>query len=239
METIIATIISILFTVLLTIIGIRYSSRFHIKKKGMAKEKYVVIEKSSLGTKEGYIDSARIALTKSSLKNAMGFMDVSLTEHPENIVLDRYAFTHSFVHNMFAPGKIILNSKKTWKENTPSNLFDDYVTSSKKLDSIPINLINSNIRNKINECRAVESTFSFPSTYTGPRYKSRLLLIAKGIGIVYSETNYINGDKDIYSLIKYKVSGSEEYWLPVNKVGNFWEYEIQYDHGANKLNMCE
>lgn len=239
METIIATTISVLVSVILTLVGIKYSSRFHIKKQGKAKEKYVVIEKISHGTKEGFIDSARVALTKSSLVNAMGFMDVSLTEHPENIFVDRYAFTHSFIHNIFAPGKIILNEKKEWEENTPSNLFDDYITSSKKLDSIPINLIADKIRKKVNECRAVESSFTYPATYTGPRYKRRLLLIAKGIGIIFSETEYVNGDKDVYSLSKYKVTDSEKYWLPVNKIGNFWEYEISFEHGANKLNLCE
>lgn len=239
METIITTIISILVSIILTLLGIKYSSRFHIKKEGKAKEKYVVIEKISHGTKAGFIDSARVALTKSSLDNAMGFMDVSLTKHPENIVVDRYAFTHSFIHNMFAPGKIILNEKQSWNEITPSNLFNDYVTSSKKLDSIPINLITDKIRKRVNECRAVESTFEYPATYTGPRYKKRLLIIAKGIGVVYSKTDYVNGDKDIYLLSKYKVTDAGEYWFPVNKTGNYWEYEISYEHGANLINMCE
>lgn len=238
-ETVVATSISIVVSVILTVISIRYSSKFHISKKGKAKEKYVVIEKVSHGTKEGFIDSARVALTKSSMNNAIGFMDISLTEHPENIVVDRYAFTHSFIHNVFAPGKIILDKKKTWKENAPSNLFDDYQIASKKLDSIPINLIAEKIRKRINECRAIESVFFYPSTYTGPRYKKRLLLIAKGVGIVYSETEYINGDKDVYELTKYRTIEGEDYWFPVNKVGNHWEYEISYEHGPNKINLCE
>ncbi|MCI5218879.1 MAG: hypothetical protein D3914_06755 [Candidatus Electrothrix sp. LOE2] len=238
-ETILSTSISIVVSVIMTILSIRYSSRFHIKKKGKAKEKYVVVEKVALGTNERVIDSARIVLTKSSMDNAMGFMDISLTEHPENIVVDRYAFTHSYIHNIFAPGKIILNHKKSWQENTPSNRFNDYVTISKKLDSIPVNLINKKIRGKITECRAVVSTFSYPPAYKGPRYKKRLLLIAKGIGIVHSETEYLNGDKDVYELARYKISDGKDYWLPVNKVGNYWEYEISYEYGPNIINLCE
>lgn len=239
MEAIISTVVSASISIVLTFVGIKYSSRFHIKKEGKAKEKYTVVEKISHGTKVGYIDSARVVLTKSSRDNAMGFMDVSLTAHPENIIIDRYAFTHSFIHNMFAPGKIILNEKEEWEESTPSNLFENYLTFSKKLNSIPINLINSKIRKKINECRAVESTFKYPKTYTGPRYVKRLLLIAKGIGVVYSETEYVNGDVDVYSLSKYKVNNARDYWLPVNKIGNYWEYDISYEYGTNKINLCE
>ena len=239
METLITTFISIFASIILTIIGIRYSSRFHIRKIGVAKERYSVIEKISHGTKDGFIDSARIALVKSSEENAMGFMDVSLTEHPENIFVDRYAFTHTFIHNIYAPGKIILHSKLNWTENTPSNLFSDYVISSRKLDSVPINLIKGKVKKMVNECRAVESTFSFPSTYPGPRYKRRLLIIAKGIGIVYSETIYINGGKDVYVLEKYKVRNGADFWFPVNSVGNYWEYKINYEYGKNVLNISE
>ena len=226
-----------IISIILTIISIKYSSKYHIKKIGKAKKKFMVIEKIAHGTKDGYIDSARIALVKSSVDNALGFMDVSLTTHIEDIKVDRYAFIHSFIHNIFAPGKIILSHKNSWKENAPSNSFENYQIISKKLDTIPIDLIDHKIRKNVKECRAIKSTFIYPDTYTGPRYKDRLIIIARNIGIVYSETNYINKDKDVYILVNYKIRNTENYWFPVNNIGNVWEYEIKYDYGANQLNI--
>ena len=103
--------------------GFTYFTNYESDK---AKEKYLVTEKISHGTKEGFIDSSRIVLCKSSLNNAMGFMDVSLTKNAESVIVDRYSFIHSFIHNIYAPGKIILENKKRWTEKAPSNLFMDY-----------------------------------------------------------------------------------------------------------------
>ena len=236
-------VLSAVLSIFLTAIGIlfasRYSSIYHVRVKNRGREKYRVLEKIAHGVKGGYIDSARIVLEKSSFDTAMGFMDISLTTHPEEIHVDRYAFIHSCIHNVFAPGKAILKKEDSWTETAPSNQFDEYEIKSKKLDVIPLDFVPNNLKNKISECRAVESEFNYPETYTGPRYKKRLLILAKGIGIVYSKTEYINGNNDIYILKKHKVIAGKSYWLPVNKIGNYWVYDITYEHGPNKLNMCE
>lgn len=238
-EIIITVVLSILLTIVSILFTISYSSKYHVREKNKGREKYVVLEKIEHRVKEGCIDSARIVLEKSSFDKAMGFMDISLTTHPEEILVDRYAFIHSCIHNLFAPGKIILKKEDVWEENAPSNQFNKYFIKSAKLDRIPLNLISKNVSDQISECRAVESNFEYPPTYTGPRYKKRLLILAKGIGLVYSETEYINGNKDRYILKKYKVREGMAYWLPVNKIGNFWVYDIIYECGPNKLNMCE
>ncbi len=239
MDIILTSILSILLTIWGISYTIRYSSKYHIKADKRYREKYLVSEKISHGTKTGFIDSARIVLVKSSINKAMGFMDVSLTTHPEEIYIDRYAFIHSCIHTVFAPGKTLLKKDNEWIEKTPSNKFEDYKIISKKLDSIPLDQVPSKVNPKISECRAVLSTFEYPATYTGPRYKQRLTILAKGIGIVFCKTEYVNGDVDIYKLRKYNVKDSAEYWLPVNKLGNHWVYDIICEYGPNKLNMCE
>lgn len=239
MEIIIRIVLSILLTTISILFTIRYSSKYHIREKNRGREKYVVLEKIEHRVKGGCIDSARVALEKSSFDKAMGFMDISLTTHPEEIIVDRYAFIHTCTHDLFAPGKIVLKQEASWEENAPSNQFNQYFIKSTKLNHVPLNLVQKNIRDQISECRAVESELEYPPAYTGPRYKKRLLILAKGIGIVYSETEYINGNKDQYILRKYKVREGGNYWFPVNKIGNYWVYDIVYEYGPNKLNICE
>jgi len=185
MEALLTNIISVLLTILGIFFTIRYSTKYHVRGDKRYREKYKVLEKIALGTKTGFIDSARIILEKSSIDKAMGFMDVSLTTHPEEIYVDRYALIHSCTHVLFAPGKVILKKEKEWNEKAPSNNFEDYVIRSKKLDSIPVDLIPEKIKKWVSECRVVESLFEYPSSYTGPRYKKRLIILAKGIGIVF------------------------------------------------------
>ncbi len=239
MELIISSILSILLTTLGISISIRYSSKYHIKGPRKYREKYLISEKISHGTKSGVLDSARIILAKSSIDKAMGFMDVSLTSHPEEIQIDRYAFIHTCTHILFAPGKTILKNEKEWEEKTPSNQFEDYIIKSRKLDTVQIDLIPIKIQRYLSECRSVESSFEYPSIYTGPRYKQRLLILAKNIGIVYCRVVYMNGDVDEYCLKEWKVPDNTGYWLPVNKRGNYWVYDIFCQHGPNKLNICE
>jgi len=208
MDMILASILSILLTILGISYTIRYSSKYHIKADKQYREKYLVSEKISHGTKTGFIDSARIVLVKSSIDKAMGFMDVSLTTHPEEIYVDRYAFIHSCIHTVFAPGKTLLKKGNEWIEKAPSNKFEDYKIVSKKLDSIPLDQVSNKVKPKISECRAVLSSFEYPATYTGPRYKERLTILAKGIGIVFCKTEYVNGDIDIYKLQKGSIRAS-------------------------------
>lgn len=239
METLFSSILSILLTILGIYFTIRYSTKYRVKGNKRYREKYVVLEKITHGTKTGFIDSARIILEKSSIDKAMGFMDVSLTTLSEEIYVDRYAFIHSCTHILFAPGKIILKKEKEWSENVSSNQFKNYIIHSKKLDSFPLDLIPDTVKKNISECIAVESSFEYPITYTGPRYEERLIILAKGIGIVFCRTKYVNGDADIYRLIKFKVKNGSDYWFPVNNRGNYWIYDIICQYGPNKLNMCE
>jgi hypothetical protein len=239
MDTFFASILSVLLTILGISFTIRYSSKYHIRKDKKYRERYEILEKIAHGTKSGFIDSARIVLAKSSIDKAIGFMDVSLTTHPEEIHVDRYSFIHSCSHVLFAPGKTILTKEKSWSERAPSNQFEDFVIKSEKLDSIPLDLIPSKLKSSLSECRAVESSFDYPPTYTGPRYKKRLLILAKGVGIVFCRTEYVNGDIDTYRLRNFKIKNGKEFWLPVNNLGNYWVYDIECQFGPNMLNMCE
>lgn len=85
MDTLLASILSVLLTILGIFFTIKYSSRFHVRGEKKYREQYKILEKIAHGTKSGFIDSARIILAKSNIEKAMGFMDVSLTTHPEEI----------------------------------------------------------------------------------------------------------------------------------------------------------
>ncbi len=243
MEIIFSTILTILLTLISVLFTIKHSSKYKIKPNGKGREKYVVSEKIAHKNRDGYVDSARIVLEKSSFNHAMGFMDISLTTHPETIFIDRYSFIHSCIHSMYAPGKTIINKNKKWTEKAPSNLFENFLIKSKQFD-LNLNKLSSfsihkKIKKKIIKAKCVKSYFSFPDNYTGPRYKERTIILVKGIGIVFSKTEYVNKDIDTYVLRKYKVSKGSDYWLPINKIGNYWVYDIFYDYGPNKLNINE
>jgi hypothetical protein len=204
-----------------------------------SREKYRVIEKIELRQKSGKCsDSARLILEESSIHNALGFMDISISDNPENISFERYAFINSFIHNLIAPGKILLKKNASWKEKASSNEFISFYINSKKLTSYPIEKIPVEYRNNDYEYCVIESTLDYPKTYTGPRYSKRLLIFVKGLGIVFGKTEYKNNDIDIYRLRDYKIQEEgKEFWFPI-QVGNYWVYEIDYEHGTNKLNMC-
>lgn len=229
-------------TILLTILGIHYtilySSKYRIKRVGHHRERYQVIEKISHQTKAGFIDSMRIILNKSSVDNAMGFMDLSITNNSENIYVDRYAFLNAYTHILFSPGKYILHKNMEWTENPLSKGFE-IIIKSKRLDYIPNNLIPDKIKNKVSDCMAVESFFEWPSNYTGYRYKKRVIILAKGIGIVFCQIQYSNDDKDTYRLEKFRVSNSNDCWFPFNKEGNYWVYEIASQSNPTQHIICE
>jgi len=225
--------------VLGTIITIRYTSVYHIKEKGRGREKWLVLEKVTLAAQSRHVDSARLVLQKSSFTHAQGFIDVSLIQDDSTILVDRYATIHSCIHTVFAPGKIIAKTESSWQEQTHSNEFA-YSIEAKTLSTVPMELVDEKLRSQLTECKAIEFTFSFPPTYTGPRYKKRTLVLGVGIGIVASRTEYINCDVDSYRLVSYKVKpGGERLWLPVKTPGNWWVYDITFDHGPNETNICE
>lgn len=168
----------------------------------------------------------------------MGFMDIAFTNNSEDIIIDRYAFIHSCIHNIISPGKEILKSKPSWSETVKSNEFT-YKIRNTRTDKVPINLIPTKFRNMVSTCVLIKSEFDYHDVYTGPRHRKRLIIMAKGIGIVYSKAEYANGDTDCYTLNNYKTKEGNDYWLPFNKVGNWWEYDIIYEHGPNKVNISE
>ena len=235
-------ILSIILTLFLALLSIYYtkyySTVYHINGENKGKEMYFLLEKLELPTKSKVKDSARIILKKSSFRNASGFMDISIADNAEEIQLDSYSFIHSCIHNIIAPGKIILKPENTWEEKVKSNEFENFVIKSTQ-ESTLSNYLPKKFKNKNLSYKFVKSEFSFPKTYYGPRYKKRILILAKGIGIIYSKTEYINGNIDIYKLTKWKIVDGKDYWIPLNKEGNFWEYDITYEFGPNKLNLSE
>lgn len=203
-------------------------------KKG--REKYTVLEKLNIGVKDGYIAYSRIILEKSSFENAIGFMDIIVKEDPKDISVNCYAFIHSCTHDLFAPGKILLYPEDTKNENAPSNKFE-YSIISKKISNFKLpEELPKKIKNKAIDLQVVESSFDYPSTYSGPRYKKRLVVFAKGIGIIFCKVEY-DHLVDNFILRKYKVNNGENFWFPVNETKNWWEYEISYEYGPNDLNI--
>jgi hypothetical protein len=199
----------------------------------------LVLETVTLAAKSGHVDSARLVLQKSSFTHAQGFIDVSLTQDESTILVDRYATIHSCIHSLFAPGKIIAKAGSSWQEKTHSNGFD-YSIDAKTLDTVPMELVDEKLRGRLTECKAIEFTFTFPPTYTGPRYEKRTLVLGVGIGIVASQTVYINKCVDSYRLVSYKVKpGGERLWLPVTTPGNWWVYDITFGYGPNETNISE
>lgn len=238
-EILLSSAISIILTAVSILFTVWYSTKFHIKKSNKAREKYMVLEKISHGTKSGFIDSARIFLEKSSIENASGFMDISLTTSNEDIIIDRSAFIHSCIHNVIAPGKIILHKNKTSKEKIKTNGFADFEILSQKSDTNELDLVPKNLLKNMKEIRTVDQKFIYPDNYIGPRYKSRKFIFAKGIGLIYVQTVYINENVDKYVLKKYKVRKKSTRWIPFETLGNYWVYDISYETGPNKFTMNE
>jgi hypothetical protein len=232
-------VITFIAAVIGTVMSIRYSSSYHIKSIGYGREKWLVLEKVALGTPEKFVDSARLVLEKSSFKNAQGYLDISLTQDNGTVVIDRYSTIHSCIHALLAPGKILVQDHEHWTEKTESNQFTYSITAN-TLNIIPIELINKKLRSGLGHCKAIKFEFSFPENYTGPRYKTRILVLAKGIGIVACQTEYVNHSIDSYQLTSYKLHKvSELQWLPIKSVGNWWVYDIRYEVGPNTTNISE
>jgi len=131
----------------------------------------MIIEKNTLRGKHVCKESARLVLEKSSIENAMGFVDVSISDDQDSVILDRYALIHSCLHSVIAPGKIMLKDAASWKENAPSNGFASYSLSSKRINEIPVSKIPAKVVKSGANLKAIETSFSYPESYTGPRYK--------------------------------------------------------------------
>ncbi|MCJ7649690.1 MAG: hypothetical protein MUP85_13830 [Candidatus Lokiarchaeota archaeon] len=235
-------LISILFSLLVGALGIyftiKYSSIYHIRNKGKIREKYRITEIIEFRKKNETIDLYRMVLEKSSIKNAMGFVDFIKSDG--EIKAKHYAFINSCIHNILAPGKIIFDDNKTiYTEKAPSNEFTSYTIKTQRFRNASDKLIPKRYRKYSPKCFYTESEFDYPKTYTGPRYDKRIITFCPGIGILRSETIYKSGQKDTYILKNHKIKDKTEMAFPINNIGNYWVYDIEYSVGPNKININE
>ena len=237
MDPIIGIIISIGIGAIGIYFTIKYSSVYHIREKGKAKERYKIIEYVEFREKNETLDLYRMVLDKSSFKNAIGFADFTIQNG--EIKAKHYAFVNSCIHNIIAPGKILIKKDATsWIENAPSNKFVSYKIRTKVIENLSPDLIPKRYDKYASKCLCIESGFGYPKTYTGPRYEKRAITLCRGIGIVRSETIYRSGQRDLYVLRKFNVRKKSESWFPLS-IGNYWVYDIEYSIGPNKININE
>ena len=64
-----------------------------------------------------------------------------------------------------------------------------------------------------------------------------MIVFAKGIGIAYAETEYMNKEKDVYFLRDFKTINAQDSWFPINSIGNWWVYDVSYFEKPNSINM--
>ncbi len=221
----------------------KFSSYYRVREPGKAREKYMVVEKLSHHARNKVDDITRIVIVKSSVKNALGFMDIEASyKNNDQVIVKRYAFIHTFTHVWFAPGKVILKKEQTWTEKVESNYFKSYYISCKKNLMLPADLLSKSWMKKIRkvskEFLTVQCTFRYPKTYTGPRYRERIIVFAKGVGIVYAKVIYSDGDMDVYILRDFKVR-ENALWFPILDVGNWWIYDIEYSKPPSSVNIQE
>ena len=126
MESIVGIVISVIMGAIGIYFTIKYSSVYHIRKRGRAKEKYKIVDCIELREKNKTIDLYRLVLDKSSIKNSMGFAD--FTTQNGMIVAKHYAFVNSCIHNIIAPGKILIKEEvASWVETAPSNKYPSLI----------------------------------------------------------------------------------------------------------------
>jgi hypothetical protein len=232
--------IGLITTVILGLIGIyvtlRYSPNFIVTGKGKARERYKIVESFEFREKSETFDLYRLVLDKSSFKNATGFADLMMRNG--GLEMKHYAFINSCIHNVIAPGKVLIRNSDSWVERAPSNKFLSYKIETRVIEDSPEELIPEKYRKYREKCLCTESDFEYPKTYTGPRYKKRVITFCRGIGIIRAETTYKGGGMDLYLLRKHKVQRNPESLFPLS-IGNYWIYDIKYSVGANKININE
>lgn len=216
---------------------IKYSPLYHIRKKAKAKERYKIPEYIQYRQKTKTLGLYRMVLDKSSFKNAMGFADFTMQDG--EIKANHYAFVNSCIHNIIAPGKILLKEGSTcWIEKAPSNKFVSYKIKTKVIENPSSELTPKRYNKHGSKSLCIQSEFDYPETYTGPRRKKRLITFYRGIGIVRSETTYKSKQKDVYLLRKFKVGKKSKSWLPLD-IGNYWVYDVKYSIGPNRICINE
>jgi hypothetical protein len=210
-----------------------YGSNYLPRRKGLATEKYMVTDIFPFRVKGNVYNLAQLQLVKSSIKNACGF--AGLHVEPQRIVFHHYGFANNCLHAVIAPGHI-LYEEGTRNQQTSSNEFSS-ITVAHNPTSVPKEFIPKKYRKYAIEAMLVTLDYSFPKTYTGPLYKSKSLLFAKGIGLIKAVTTYQDGQRDEFTLKTHKVLEASDAWWPIQQIGNFWVYDIVYAHGPNKVNI--
>ncbi len=206
---------------------------FVAKEKGHAIEKYMVTDIYRFNVKNDVYDLAQLQLVESSIRNGCGFAGIHVDK--EKIIFHHYGFANNCLHAVIAPGDVLLDcDAKTLK--TQSNEFKS-ISIDHNPKQLPKEFLPEKYRKTAIESLLVSMEFEFPKTYTGPMYQSKSLLFAKGIGLVKAVTTYRDGQTDEFTLNKHRVSEASDAWWPVHTLGNYWEYDISYAKGPNKVNI--
>lgn len=208
-------------------------------KKGRAREKYAITDIMTHYIKGKSIPLARLQLIKSSVKNACGFAD--LYKENERIIFRHYAFANNCFHNISAPGNILFDDS-VLESTTESNKFDG-ISLSYEYSPGSADLLPKPFRNKSSASLTVKVGFTFPDDYVGPIYKSKEFLFGKGIGLVRAVVVYNTGQTNVFELRKFKIRSHSSSWLPLESIGNWWDYDVEYfsgpANGPTKFNISE
>ncbi len=208
-------------------------------KKWHAREKYAITDIMTYHVKGKSIPLVRLQLIKSSVKNACGFAD--LYKDDNKIVFRHYAFANNCFHNVCAPGTILFDGSIS-TATTESNEFDGITISYTYSLGSP-DLLPKRFRKKSSASLSVRINYMFPPDYVGPPYKTKEFIFAKGIGLVSAVIVYNTDQTNVFELRRFKLQNHSSSWLPVESVGNWWEYDIEYfsgsANGPTKFNICE
>lgn len=193
-------------------------------KKGRALESFRLVHKDS--------NHSKIILNKSSVKNAIGFIRFSNTSDIEEVIIERFAFTNTFTNGLFFIGHNLLKNTTEWNNQIQQNSSRfQYNTVGISPDSYRGRICKKVL--KVNpELKVIRLDLS-----THLNYHSQTIVFARGIGIVYSKLDFKNRDFIEYKLKKWKITDGSGFWLPVNRVDNYWRYEIITTSSPNSLSI--
>ena len=233
MEIDISLILAVIGTFMGIIATIIYGSNYLPRRHGSAVEKYMVTDIFPFRIKNNTHNLAQLQLVKSSIKNACGFAGIHI--EPERIVFHHYGFTNNCFHAVIAPDHILYEDEISYQKSASNEFTSISITHNPT--SIPKELIPKKYRKKTIESMLITLSYKFPKKYTGPSYKSKSLLFAKGVGLIKAVTTYDDGQKDEFTLKKHRISEANNAWWPIQSIGNYWIYDIRYSHGPNKVNI--
>ena len=210
-----------------------YGSNYLPRRRGFAIEKYMVTDIIPFRTKSGTHNLSQIQLVKSSIKNSCGFAGAYIDD--TKIVFHHYGFANNCLHAIIAPGYTLYDESHQ-RQRTQSNEYKS-IDIKHVPSSIPLEMLPKKYKSMSTEAMMVRIMYDFPKTYTGPLYREKSIIFMRGIGIVKAVTTYSDGTKDEFTLKRHKVKEVSNLWWPLQTIGNYWLYDIQYAHGPNKINI--